>query len=364
MVWGATDRILPTAGRHGLSGWRPGTCCTWRRRTTSSACCAPTSSRSSPGSDELQEGHLHATPVQEGGFPATDPCVPVPANGCSRIGAAPLSRKERWRGTGVMGRSQGDGTAVRSVPRWPTRASRRSDSRADGMMLRAPGALRTRAGRVAHPRTLTVALLLAALVVAGCNAAPSAPPAAPPTPTRTPQEQAFDWTESVCGAIVPVMEYLTAAPRLDLGAREATRQAYLTYLTEAWRGRTGRGLPWRPPDRLRSRTATSSPSWSAARSRSCARTWSTPATRSQGTDAGSAVGLGRAAVGVSKVVEALLNGAEVPRTLARDPALRLAYNQVPSCAQTAAIPGAPPPLPPAESPPPSPTRRADHEISS
>jgi hypothetical protein len=224
------------------------------------------------------------------------------------------------------------------------------------MMLRAPGALRTRAGRVVHPRTLTVALLLAALVVAGCNAAPSARPAAPPTPTRTPQEQAFDWTESVCGALVPVMEYLTAAPPLDLNAREATRQAYLTYLTggiartDQARAALAAAGPAPVPDGdviaelVRGEIAELRTNLVDARA------------LVEGTDAGSAVGLGRAAVGVSKVVEALLNGAEVSRTLARDPALQLAYNQAPSCVRLS-NPGAPPPLPPAESPAPSPPTR-------
>ena len=53
-----------------------------------------------------------------------------------------------------------------------------------------------------------------------------------PTPTATPEEQALAWTESVCAALVPVVARLTAAPGFDLGAPEATRQAYLTYLDE------------------------------------------------------------------------------------------------------------------------------------
>jgi hypothetical protein len=48
-----------------------------------------------------------------------------------------------------------------------------------------------------------------------------------------PSEQTLAWTDTVCGAITPVAENLTDPPEFDLTAPAATRQAYLSYLTEA-----------------------------------------------------------------------------------------------------------------------------------
>jgi len=53
----------------------------------------------------------------------------------------------------------------------------------------------------------------------------------------------------------------------------------------------------------------------------------------QRTDTGSVVAIGRAAVGVTRVMGALLNGAEVAATINRDPALKAAYEASPACAQ-------------------------------
>ena len=77
------------------------------------------------------------------------------------------------------------------------------------------------------------------LALSGCAAeTATTPPAAPPPPTdpasmTVPQEQTVAWTDSVCGALVPVAENLADLPEFDLSAPAATRQAYLTYLTDA-----------------------------------------------------------------------------------------------------------------------------------
>jgi hypothetical protein len=204
-------------------------------------------------------------------------------------------------------------------------------------------------------RLCTVSLAFVLALVTGCDAAP-APPAVPPAPTRTPQEQAFDWTETVCGALAPVIGYLTAAPSLDLNAREATRQAYLTYLTEGI-ART---------DQARATLAAAGPApvpdgdviADLVRGQAAELRTNLVDARAlvEGTDTTSAIALGRAAVGVSKVVNALLNGAEVARTLARDPTLHAAYEQAPACIRLR-NPDAPTPQPPAVSLAPSPPTR-------
>jgi hypothetical protein len=74
----------------------------------------------------------------------------------------------------------------------------------------------------------------AALALAGCGAdtAPATPTGAA-APTVEPQEQTIAWTDTVCGALVPITESLMSPPGLDPTALAATRDAYVTYLTRA-----------------------------------------------------------------------------------------------------------------------------------
>ena len=182
------------------------------------------------------------------------------------------------------------------------------------------------------------AMLVAALL-AGCGGSgSSAPPAAAgssaalsavPTPILTPEA----WTESVCAALVPVISRLTAAPGLDLNAPEATKQAYLTYLnegvavTDQARARLAAAGAAPVPDgdviaeQVRGDVADLRANLAAARD------------QVQRTDTGSVVAIGRAAVGVTRVMGALLNGAEVAATINRDPTLKAAYEASPACAQ-------------------------------
>lgn len=181
--------------------------------------------------------------------------------------------------------------------------------------------------RPAGPVPLLVVLAAAALL-AGCggSAAPT-----PPTPAPPPTPQA--WTESVCAALVPVVARLTAAPGLDLSAPEATRQAYLTYLDEglaaADRARADLAAAGSAPvpggdviaEQVRGDVADLRADLAEARD------------QVQRTDTGSPVAIGRAVVGVTRVVGALLNGAEVAATINRDPTLEAAYAASPSCAR-------------------------------
>jgi hypothetical protein len=171
-------------------------------------------------------------------------------------------------------------------------------------------------------------VLAAAALLSGCGGStPPAPPTPPPPPTPG------AWTESVCAALVPVVRRLTAAPGLDLGAPDATRQAFLTYLDEGLaatdRARTeiAAAGPAPVPDgdviaeQVRGDVADLRVDLAEARD------------QVQRTDTGGAVAIGRAVVGVTRVVGALLNSAEVAATISRDPTLKAVYEASPSCAQ-------------------------------
>jgi hypothetical protein len=175
-------------------------------------------------------------------------------------------------------------------------------------------------------------LACAVVFVAGCGGG-STPTPVPPTPTATPEEQALAWTESVCAAVVPVVAQLTAAPAVRLDAPAETRQAYLTYLND--------GLA--TTDRARAALAAAGPApvpdgdaiaeqvrGDAADLRADLVDARTQVERA---DPGSAVSLARALVSGSKLVSALLNGAQVGGTINRDPRLHDAYDRAPSCAQ-------------------------------
>ena len=195
-------------------------------------------------------------------------------------------------------------------------------------------------------------VLAAAALLAGCGGGPPPAPPPPAPPPATPQA----WTDAVCGALVPVVARLTAAPGFDLGAPDATRQAYLTYLDEGLaatdRARTeiAAAGPAPVPDgdviaeQVRGDVADLRVDLAEARD------------QVQRTDTGSAVAFGRALVGVTRVVGALLNGAEVTGTVNRDPTLEAAYAASPSCAQLqrSGKPGtAPPSVAPVPAAPPT-----------
>src|SRR4051812_17965035 len=94
------------------------------------------------------------------------------------------------------------------------------------------------AAMITRPRgALAVAATAAALALTGCGAdtAPATPaiPTGAASPAVEPQEQTLAWTDSVCGALVPVAESLMNPPGLDPTALDATREAYVTYLARA-----------------------------------------------------------------------------------------------------------------------------------
>ena len=195
-------------------------------------------------------------------------------------------------------------------------------------------------------RCAGLVLACAAALLVACGGAPApAPPTPSPTPTATPEEQALAWTESVCAAVVPVVARLTAAPAVRFDAPAETRQAYLTYLTD--------GLA--TTDRARATLAAAGPAPVPDGDAVAEQVRGDVAdlradlvdarTQVERADPGSAVALARALVGGSKLVSALLNGAQVGGTINRDPALHAAYDRAPSCAQLQRSGAAPPTTP-------------------
>ena len=184
-------------------------------------------------------------------------------------------------------------------------------------------------------RRLAIPLVLAVAVLVGCGTgAPAAAPASTaPTPTGTPQEQALTWTSSVCSALVPLTAFLTAPPGFDVNTPAATRQAYSAYLNQ--------GLVL--TDQARGALAAAGPAPVAGGDAIAEQVRGDVADlRANLVDArnqidtanpNDPIALGRTLIGVSRVVGALLNGADVVRTLNQNPALNAAYAQAPSCAQ-------------------------------
>ena len=77
---------------------------------------------------------------------------------------------------------------------------------------------------------------IAGLALAGCagDPAPSTAPAVPMTAApAAPSAETIQWTDSVCGALVPVAEGLADPPEFDITAPDAARTAYLSYLAQA-----------------------------------------------------------------------------------------------------------------------------------
>ncbi|PZS38196.1 MAG: hypothetical protein DLM62_15095 [Pseudonocardiales bacterium] len=92
-------------------------------------------------------------------------------------------------------------------------------------------------------RPLAVVVIAAGLTLAGCannptnapgasSTAPSAPVQSS-TPAVQPQAATVNWATSVCQALGPALGQLGSPPQPDLNNVAATRQAYISYFTNA-----------------------------------------------------------------------------------------------------------------------------------
>ncbi|MDQ3764187.1 MAG: hypothetical protein M3460_22175 [Actinomycetota bacterium] len=189
----------------------------------------------------------------------------------------------------------------------------------------------------ARRRPLAVLAAAAGLALAGCGSDldPTAP--ASPAPPVAPQEQTVRWTDSVCSALVPVVDRLGAPPAFDLTAPAATRQAYSTYLAEAQaaaeRALESVSAAGSPPveggeqiaNEVRSDIAELRDDLADAR------------TQVDQADPNNAVAFGRAVVAASNVLGALANNAQALGALDGNPRLDAAFEQAQSCQQLRAI---------------------------
>lgn len=199
-------------------------------------------------------------------------------------------------------------------------------------------------GRRAH---LAVAATATALALAGCAANPPAAapagPAATPPAAAEPAAQTVAWTDSVCGALVPVAESLLNPPEFDVTTPAATREAYVSYLarSEAAADAAVQGVAAAGPapvdngqqvaDTVRGQLTDLRNDLGEAR------------TRLEQGDPNDAVGIGRSVLAAGNVVGAVGNSAQALSALDGNPQLDAAFDQAQSCQRLRSIqtPGKP-----------------------
>jgi hypothetical protein len=197
--------------------------------------------------------------------------------------------------------------------------------------------------RPRHRRSFGVPVVLSAAVwlAAGCgqDAAPTTTPATPPAADLTAiSEQTVQWTDSVCGALVPVAESLASPPGFDLTAPAATRDAYLAYLTQA-QAATDQALDGiaaagpapvddgeQVAEEVRSDVTELRDDLADAR------------TQLEQAIADNPAAIGSAAVAAGNIVGAVANNAQALSALDGNPRLDAAFEQAQSCQQLRAVP--------------------------
>ncbi len=194
-------------------------------------------------------------------------------------------------------------------------------------------------------RRLVVIAATAGVALAGC--ATEAVPVTAPSPgpatsaaapaTVAPSEQAVQWTDSVCAALVPVVDALDNPPAFDVTAPAATRDAYTGYLGRAQaaadgavQGVTAAGAaPVEGGDQVaadvRANVTELRDDLAAAH------------TQLEQTDVNDPNAVGRAVVTAGNLAGALGNSAQTLSALDGDPRLDAAFSQAASCERLRAI---------------------------
>jgi hypothetical protein len=182
---------------------------------------------------------------------------------------------------------------------------------------------------------------VAGLALTGCGQDPTpTPPAAPPAadPTAAVSEQTVQWTDSVCGALVPVAESIANPPEFDVTAAAATRDAYSSYLIQAQAA----------ADQALEDIAAAGPAPVDGGEQIAQEVrndvtelrddLADARTQLEQSDPGDVPGVGRAVVAAGNVVGAIGNNAQALSTLDGDPRLDAALDQAPSCERLRSIP--------------------------
>jgi hypothetical protein len=194
-----------------------------------------------------------------------------------------------------------------------------------------------------HPYRIVLAGTAAAvaLTLAGCGTETTpATPAAPSGPATAvePAAQTVAWTDSVCGALVPVAESLVNPPGFDVTAPAATREAYLAYLAnaESATDTAAQQVAAAGPapvdggeqvtEDVRAQLTDLSDDLADARN------------QIEQADPNDATAVGRFAVAAGNVVGAVGNTAQALQALDGDPRLDAAFEQAASCQQLRSIP--------------------------
>jgi hypothetical protein len=194
--------------------------------------------------------------------------------------------------------------------------------------------MRTSRQRLGSRRQLAVLGAAAGLVLTGCGSAPPAAPAAPPTGTVAVEPataEAVQWTDSVCGALVPVVESLGNPPEFDVTTPAANRDAFAAYLAQA-QAAADRALEAvtqagaapvnggaEIAEEVRSDITELRDDLADARS------------HIEQADANDPVAIGRAVVAAGNVVGAAANSAQALSAIDGDPRLDAAYAEAESC---------------------------------
>ena len=161
------------------------------------------------------------------------------------------------------------------------------------------------------------------------SAAPSAP-AAPPA--------VLTWTDTVCGALVPVVRDLGEPPQFDVGTPAATRDAFAAYLERA-QAATDRALETVTTAGAAPVDGGEQVAFGVRRDVTALRDELADARRQvEQVEVGDPEAVVRAVVAVGNAVHAVGSGAQALRTLDTDPRLHGAFTQAESCVRLRDLP--------------------------
>ena len=196
--------------------------------------------------------------------------------------------------------------------------------------------------RILSIRMLAAVTAAAALATAGCSESAGPPTPAPeptvePAPTTEVAPATVPWADSVCSALVPVVQVVMAPPSSDLSDPAATKLAYLTYIDGAL-GKTDNAeqqvhqagaAPVQSGDELaqgiQEQLGDLRQDLEQARA------------HIERADPGEPAALGQAVAAAGNIMGSMGNSAQAVAEVSRDPQLDTAFEQAPACAPLRAI---------------------------